>query len=394
MRKSQLNITFLLRYWPVYGGGETVTRILANKLVERGHTVSVVYLWEKRQDNMPFIDGRIAEYKIEGVPVSGEDGIRKHSYKKIQGFLTSFFTDNHTDIIINQWFPNKEVYKAKQNTGAKLICCHHTNVIPNHLVLTPKHKLFYFVFGKYGVKLRRLLIKHRLSRAFKYSDLWVFLSECFADDAGKLFNDNINDRPDKIRVIHNPLTFTYFLPPDEIENKQKEIIYVGRIDDNKRVRFIIEAWSRLEKKEALNEWRLTIIGSGADFENTRNYADALMCKRVAFEGQQIPVSYYKRASIFAFTSCNEGWAVVLLEAQQYGCVPVAMDSYPSLHEIIQDGVNGVIVRNDDIPGFADALDRIMLDGEYRRRLAIAGLETCRRFSIDNVIREWEALFKE
>jgi len=94
------------------------------------------------------------------------------------------------------------------------------------------------------------------------------------------------------------------------------------------------------------------------------------------------------------TSAFEGWGMTLVESQQNGCVPVVMDSFAALHEIIENGVNGVIVPNNDITGFADALERLMLDGEYRRRLAVGGLESCKRFSIDNVIAQWEALFAE
>jgi glycosyltransferase involved in cell wall biosynthesis len=386
-----MNIVFLLRFWPVYGGGETVTRILANKLVEDGYNVSLVYLWDRRQDNMPFIDNRIEEYKIPGIsePYRVEN-IRKRNYPAIGKYLRNFFIEKKIDMVINQWFPPKEVYRSKRRTKASLICCYHTNIIQNHIVLTWKHKIFYAVLGKRGIRIRKFLIKQRLSDNFKYSDKWIFLSEYFADEAKKMFKKNSG----KITVIHNPLTYTYFLRSEEIEFKQKEVIYVGRIDNNKRVEYIIEAWAKLEKIPRLDDWRLTLVGDGVNLQNIKNCTERLDCKRVLFEGQQIPVPYYKRASIFAFASANEGWAVVLLEAQQYGCIPIAMDSYTSLHEIIQNNNNGVIVNDKDIKGFTEALERLMLDGEYRRRLALGGVESCRRFSINNIIKQWEALFDD
>lgn len=36
-----MNIAFLLRLWPVYGGGETVTISLANEMVKRGHSITI-----------------------------------------------------------------------------------------------------------------------------------------------------------------------------------------------------------------------------------------------------------------------------------------------------------------------------------------------------------------
>ena len=38
-----MNILYVMRYWPVYGGGETITVTLANEFVKRGHSVYVVY---------------------------------------------------------------------------------------------------------------------------------------------------------------------------------------------------------------------------------------------------------------------------------------------------------------------------------------------------------------
>lgn len=38
-----MNILFLHRIWPSYGGGETVTKCLANELTERGYNIHILY---------------------------------------------------------------------------------------------------------------------------------------------------------------------------------------------------------------------------------------------------------------------------------------------------------------------------------------------------------------
>lgn len=53
-----MNILFLLRLWPVYGGGETVTICLANEMVKRGHQVAVAYFKDSVRGQMPFVDER------------------------------------------------------------------------------------------------------------------------------------------------------------------------------------------------------------------------------------------------------------------------------------------------------------------------------------------------
>lgn len=48
-----MNILFLLRLYPVYGGGETVTLCLANEMVKRGWNVSILYFKENTRKQFP-----------------------------------------------------------------------------------------------------------------------------------------------------------------------------------------------------------------------------------------------------------------------------------------------------------------------------------------------------
>ena len=91
------------------------------------------------------------------------------------------------------------------------------------------------------------------------------------------------------------------------------------------------------------------------------------------------------------TSDFEGFAMTLVESQQNAVVPVVMDSFLSLHDIVEDNVNGLIVKNKNVEGFAMALKRLMLDDMLCRRLAGKGLETCKRFSVSRVVDQWERL---
>jgi glycosyltransferase involved in cell wall biosynthesis len=386
-----MNIVFLLRYWPVYGGGETVTRLLANKLTELGHTIAVVYLWEKKQDDMPFINQNIKKYKIPGVSLPyGEDGIKKSNYKIITNVLHKYFEENNTDIIIDQWIPAKVVYRAKKRTNAKLICCHHTNVHIRPVSRRVIHKLFFALFKEKG---RHLYILKTLRPKYKYSDKLIMLCDAFIEDCKALLKASNDDN--KICAIPNPLSYEEVIPKDEIEKKEKELLFVGRIlDAVKRISFIIDIWKRLQSTKQYDNWKLTIVGDGPDINMLKDYAARLKCTNIYFDGYRNPLMYYRRASIFLMTSLFEGWGMTLLEAQQNGCVPVVMDSFQSLHEIIQYGINGLIIPNNDLAAFAEAVGRLMDDNELRLKLAYKGMETCRRFSIDNVIRHWERIFEE
>lgn len=88
------------------------------------------------------------------------------------------------------------------------------------------------------------------------------------------------------------------------------------------------------------------------------------------------------------TSDAEGWGLTLMEAQQMGVVPIAFDSYESIHEIIQDGVNGLLVKEGDCNGFVRKLHDLLSDDGERKRMAVSGLDVVNRFSIDRMMEQW------
>ena len=94
------------------------------------------------------------------------------------------------------------------------------------------------------------------------------------------------------------------------------------------------------------------------------------------------------------TSAFEGFGMTLVEAQQYGVVPMAMDSYLSLHDIVENGINGIIIENDNIEEYVSKLKKLMSNETERRSMAYAGLDSCKRFSVKAIVDHWEKLFNQ
>ena len=117
-------------------------------------------------------------------------------------------------------------------------------------------------------------------------------------------------------------------------------------------------------------------------------------KHVTMEGFKNPLPYYQKASIFLMTSAYEGFPMSLIESQQNGVVPIAMDSYSSLHDIIDNGDNGIIVADNDIDGFTKELKRLMQDRGLRKDMAMHGFCSCDRYKIDIIVNKWESIFKK
>lgn len=385
-----MNIAFLMRLWPIYGGGETVTICLANEFVKRGYSVSIIYFVDNTKENMPFSDDRIKVVRIPDVDCN------QYSYdsKKaiyVSGQLKKIVEDSQTRILINQWWPPEYLKTIRQDTGVKLIKCHHTSLYTRSVIdewsLKNAVKVVSYPLYRWYEKTKQMKIE--LDCWPSICDKFVFLSPLFLEEYKKMKHKFSVSQLD---YAYNPLTYSSFLPIEELHNKQQEVLFVGRIlESHKKISRILRSWHKIQADNKYQDWKLTIVGDGRDRLKLEKKASKLKLKNVSFEGYQLPLSYYKRASIFVMTSAYEGWGMTLVEAQQNGVVPIVMDTFQPVHEIIQNGENGIIIPDGDVDTFTKELIKLMDSREYRERMAINGLDTCRVFSVENVVDRWELI---
>lgn len=194
----------------------------------------------------------------------------------------------------------------------------------------------------------------------------------------------------KFFVIPNPLSFPDVMPTSALAKKEKIVLVVARMmESQKRISHILNMWSMLQDEG----YRLVLVGDGPSLAFYRAQAEVLQLKNVSFEGRQAPQSYYTKSQIFLMTSAFEGFPMSLVEAQQYGCVPVAYNSFAALSDVLTDDVNGCIVENEDESAFVAKVKRLMTDESYRQTLAKGALRDCLRFSIDHVGLRWKEVLE-
>jgi len=179
----------------------------------------------------------------------------------------------------------------------------------------------------------------------------------------------------------------------DFEKKQKTILFVGRISEyQKRLSLIIEIWKMILSEKKYDDWNLKIVGDGEDMETLKEKTKNL--DRIYFEGKQKSESYFEEASIFIMTSTFEGFGMTLAEAQKYACIPVAMNSFLSLSDIIENEKNGFIIPDGDINAMAEKIQILMTDESLRKEIALNGLESVKKFDIKIIAQKWEKLFNE
>jgi glycosyltransferase involved in cell wall biosynthesis len=377
-----MKILYVLDVFPVAGGAETVTRTLGNELAARGHEVHVACFRESRGIDV-FVDPRVVEHLF---PVRSPKLDRRNV-----AFLHRLLEENRIDVVVSQSLPPPDCgvlcHQARQGTRARLVQCYH-----GALLFRLKYKklrpLLRFVPDRIYRPWKTWREMRIMNGAYDRSDRLVLLSTGYVRQYAGLCPDKDLGR---LLAIPNPFP----LPESvvDVSTKERTLLFVGRIQESvKRLGLVLEAWRRLGAREGNSGWKLVVVGDGPDMEQLRRRARGL--PRVSIEGFQDPVPYYRAAAVSLMTSAFEGFPMTLVEAQQNGCVPVVMDSFLAVRDIVEDGRTGRIVPDGDVDAMVDAVQELMDDSGLRSELARSAMEASRRYGMDVVAGRWESLFSE
>ena len=177
-------------------------------------------------------------------------------------------------------------------------------------------------------------------------------------------------------------------------NDPVRLLSVGRLVEKKGTDVLLEALALLPPD--LN-WSLVHVGGGPLREALSKQAMALgIDDRISWRGamaQDGLIQEYRAADLFVLASRiaqdgdRDGLPNVLMEAQSQGLACVAT-RVAAIHELIEDGVTGVLVDQQSPPALAAALGRLLVDPALRRAYGLAGqARVASRFGLQaNIIR--------
>lgn len=235
-------------------------------------------------------------------------------------------------------------------------------------------------------------LKHDYQNTYVYAEVVVLLSKSFIEPYRDFASIN---GAEKFRIIPNPLSFNEFLKLEDLPKKRKEVLIVARFDDKfKNISLALRIWALVQKDSFAKNWTLRIVGYGKDSKLYQTIIAEEHIPNVTLEGRQNPVPYYKFASLFMMTSNSESWGLTLTEAMQFGTVPIAINSYPSLAEIITDKENGILIPKGDITRYAHEMLRLMQNEKQRHAMACSAIKSSKRFSQDAIASRWFELLAE
>jgi len=235
---------------------------------------------------------------------------------------------------------------------------------------------------EYASKLMRLLSKTLFARA-----KGIIVQ---TEDAGNYFPKYLRN---KTVILPNSLDERFLVPRFE-GIRRNEIVSVGRLDENKNQKMLIDAFAALSGDYP--DWQLKIYGDGTHNVSTRGQLEQQIHKlhlenRVSLMGRHadIPEQIWK-SRIYVLTSNFEGMPNALLEAMALGLACIATDCpCGGPGTVIRDGENGLLIPVGDEQALEEALRKVMDNPALEERLGKNAHKLGEELAPERVNRAWE-----
>jgi glycosyltransferase involved in cell wall biosynthesis len=281
------------------------------------------------------------------------------------------------------------------------------STIPNYNTIAILARIFSFTRAKnivreaayLGGSFRANMKLRVMGILYKLTGKVIALSNGVKDNIVKRYKV----KPDKIRVIYNPVDVDSI--SSHMENGQiaeehehifqdnaKVIITAGRLVKDKDHETLIEAFSKVQKK--MNA-RLVILGEGELEEKLKSQAkDFKLENKIHFLGfQRNPYVYFKQADLFVLSSLREGFGHVLTEALATGTPIVSTNCRPGAMEVLDSGEYGILCEIGDAGDMAGKIiDTLTLDQNKTQEIIDKGIRRANEFHARKIVKEYEEAF--
>lgn len=202
--------------------------------------------------------------------------------------------------------------------------------------------------------------------------------------------------PEKVRkkavILHNPVSNEFFREPYRGE-REKTIVAVGRVDENKNHEMLIRAFAGIAKE--FPDYKVIIYGEGDCRQNLIGLTGQLgLSDRILLPGSidNVAEAIYK-TRVFVLTSNTEGVPNTLIEAMLMGLTVISTDcpcGGPA--DLISNDENGILVPVGDIKGLQENLQNVLRDLQKADALGRTAMKTADIFKTEKVYGEWEEFF--
>lgn len=189
-------------------------------------------------------------------------------------------------------------------------------------------------------------------------------------------------------VIHNPV-FEESLPEISQLEKKPIIVNVGRLNNQKNQKMLIEAFDLI--KDKYSKYCLEIYGEGVERQNLEKLIhEKNLEKRVVLVGNvQDVIEKIQNAELFVLSSDFEGMPNALIEAMAMGLPCISTDCpIGGPRELIDNNINGCLVKVGDVSGLAIKMDELLKDSSLRNMIGKNALTIRDKLSEHRIGTAW------
>jgi glycosyltransferase involved in cell wall biosynthesis len=210
--------------------------------------------------------------------------------------------------------------------------------------------------------------------------------------------------PDKVTTIHLAANTVYTEDYAEacIDKTLEQynlspgyILFVGTLEPRKNLPTLIRAYHALRASEGYDGPLVLVGGSGWIFDEVADTIEALDLGGTVRHLQTVTdeqlAHLYSAASLLALPAFYEGFGLPALEAMHCGC-PVIVSNRASLPEVVGDA--GLLLNPESVDEWAEAMARVLTDGELRQKMISKGRAQAQRFSWEQTARATLQLYQQ
>lgn len=394
-------------YFPMTNGVAVFAHNLAEGLAKRGHEVLAIY---------PSFDGRKHKKKDRKTKVTNvclksmrfpfyPDQIEKIPEEK------RVLYKNGLHVAINPYIQMKKVLESFQpdvihlQTPGPVGIAARTYANKHNIPLVstghsyPDNFTGQFKILKPVKKPVDAVVKSYMNSFLKHSEYATMPTEMAIED---LVPKNRKRFKVPVEALSNGVDLSQFTPGEptlkvlkkyKIDPSRPRVIYVGRVDPEKSIEIVVDAF--FKSLEKVPNAEMLVVGDGTDKGRLEKKVKGQE-NNIRFLGKIMPPELqevYRTGSVFATASETETQGIVLIEAAATGLPLIAVDA-GAIREICQNKKNGFLCQPKDVEKIAEAMVKLLTDKKLREKYSENSLEISKKHDLNVTLKRFEEIYQK
>lgn len=350
-KKGKINLLFIIWSFTYGGGAERVLSTLVNSLDKDKYNIDILEYWHSNINN---------EHVNNNVKLLNPvvDSIKENRISKVFKMMLLYIKPS----ILRKKY-------IRKNYDVEIS---YNYLIPTFLI-KKTGKTIAWIHGDVYDLLDNKLKYYFQKKALKNVNYIVAISK-------KTFNSIIEVYPeykDKTIIINNSYNFNTIIDKSneftiKKDEKLKQLLYLGRFDENKNPLYLIEVMKQLKEKKAM--CKLIFMGCGDLKKQMEDKIEEYQLSNMItiMDYQKNPYPYIKQTDVIVGCSHSEGFPTVFVEGMIFG-KPFVSTNVGGANELSNDSKCGLVAKTKE--EYTDCLLELINNEEKYQKMS----NECKKF---------------